>query len=55
MFLELNIFRLLLGEGLLQGGVIVVSPLAGILYMHQEMTGSELPIEEIAEAIKSTL
>jgi len=41
------------GEGLLQGGVMVVSPTKGVVYLHNEVTGSELPYVEIANAAKT--
>lgn len=41
----------LVGEGLLQGGVVIVSPTHGIVFLHNEQTGSELPFGEIGEAL----
>jgi hypothetical protein len=43
------------GEGNLQGGVFVISPLQGVVYMHQEITGQPFPMKEIAQATKSCL
>lgn len=41
----------LLGEGILQGGVLIVDkdPEKGCVYLHQEHTGYELPLDEIFE------
>lgn len=40
------------GEGLLKGGLLIISPEEGIVYAHHEQTGSEMPYEEIGNAIK---
>jgi hypothetical protein len=39
------------GEGLLQGGVILVSRKKGVVYQHAEETGSELPVDEIESKV----
>jgi len=48
-----NISGNLKGEGLLQGGVFLFSKKEGNVpvYMYQEKTGDELPIEEILDAV----
>lgn len=38
------------GEGLLKGGIIITHPTRGVVYTHQEMTGSEMPYDEIIAA-----
>jgi len=38
------------GEGLLKGGVLVVHPTRGVIYRHEENTGSEMPYDEIIAA-----
>jgi hypothetical protein len=40
------------GEGFLKGGVILIAPKKGVTYVHNERTGSELPYEDIAKALK---
>lgn len=42
----------LAGEGLLKGGVLLMSPTKGVVYRHEEVTGYEAPYEEIGKAIK---
>jgi len=39
------------GEGLLKGGLLIVSPQDGIVYSHEEQTGSCMPYDEIMEAL----
>ncbi len=39
------------GEGLLQGGLIIVSPTEGVTFVLNEKTGYELPYEKIEEAL----
>ena len=41
------------GEGLNLGGVIVYTPKKGIVYEYKEITGSELPIDDIILACKN--
>lgn len=41
------------GEGLTLGGVIIYSTKKGIVYEYKEVTGSEIPKEDIIAAIKS--
>lgn len=41
------------GEGLVQGGVLVVSAAGEVLFTYLEETGSELPIAEIEATIDS--
>jgi hypothetical protein len=38
------------GEGLLKGGILIVHPTRGLLYTHEENTGSEMPYDEIMAA-----
>lgn len=39
------------GEGIIQGGIVVVSPTKGIVYQRNELTGTELPMRDITHAI----
>jgi len=48
-----NIEGNLVGEGNLQGGVLVVSPKGDVLFSYQEKTGSVIPKDDIAAAIDS--
>lgn len=41
------------GEGLILGGVLVVSAKGDVVYTYLEETGSELPLTEIGKAIDS--
>mmetsp|Transcript_27094 Transcript_27094/g.42076 ORF Transcript_27094/g.42076 Transcript_27094/m.42076 type:complete len:90 (+) Transcript_27094:555-824(+) len=41
------------GEGLVQGGVIVFNNLGEPVYAYQEVTGDELPMKEILDAVQS--
>ena len=43
------------GEGLTLGGIIVYSPDKGIVYSYKEVTGSEIPSEEIIIAAAEAL
>ena len=43
----------LVGEGLIQGGVIIVSPSKGIVLCLPEVTGSDLPYDQIDAAVLS--
>ena len=43
----------LVGEGLIKGGVLVVSKTNGIIYQYSEETGSLLPIADIENALKN--
>lgn len=40
------------GEGIKLGGVIVYSKEKGVVYQYREMTGSEIPTDDIAAAVK---
>lgn len=42
----------LAGEGLLKGGLLIISPKLGICYRHEENTGSEMPYKEIGNKLK---
>ena len=42
------------GEGFNLGGVIVYTPKKGIIYEYKEITGNELPMDEIILACKNT-
>ena len=48
-----NINGNLVGEGLIKGGIIVVSKNKGVVASFPEETGSLLPLERIEEAIKN--
>ena len=39
------------GEGFIQGGIMIVHPIKGVIYMHEEVTGAVLPYDEIKTAI----
>jgi hypothetical protein len=39
------------GEGILLGGIYVISRNHGIVYEYQEVTGNPMPIEEIRRAV----
>jgi len=41
------------GEGLVQGGILIISPEGKVVYMYPEQTGSEIPLDEIRAAITS--
>ena len=41
------------GEGLLKGGLLIISPKDGIVYRHEEATGTEMPYDEIEEVLRS--
>jgi len=43
------------GEGFLKGGLFVVSPKEGIVYVHSEETGSEMPYAEIERVVAKLL
>lgn len=45
----------LIGEGTIQGGVIIVQPVKGVQYIYHEETGSEVPSESICAAINKIL
>lgn len=40
------------GEGLVLGGVLVVSRENGVVYQYNEVTGDPIPAEEIADAVQ---
>lgn len=41
------------GEGLTKGGIIIIHPSKGVIYKHEEETGSVLPFDEINQALLS--
>lgn len=41
------------GEGLLKGGMLLITPEQGVVYRHEEQTGSEMPYDEIMAAVDS--
>ena len=43
----------MVGEGMIQGGVLVISPSRGVVYTHNEKTGSLLPFEDMKQALDS--
>lgn len=43
----------MVGEGVVLGGVLVVSKEKGVVYQYDEITGHPLPVEDIADAIKN--
>lgn len=40
------------GEGIIKGGVLIVTPDQGIVYQHGEMVGFDLPLDEIDLVLK---
>lgn len=40
----------LAGEGLLKGGLLIITPQSGLVYRHEEVTGSCMPYDEIKDA-----
>eukprot|EP01034_Spumella_vulgaris_P025334 gene25334-31778_t len=43
-------YNLTIGEAWIKGGFLLIGPNEGIVYQHAEMTGSELPLEDIEQA-----
>lgn len=43
------------GEGLLKGGLYIVSPTAGVLYEHKEVSGTPMPYAEIEKVVATLL
>jgi hypothetical protein len=43
------------GENNIKGGFLLVSPTDGIVYRHNEMTGSPLPIDDIEQAVLNVI
>lgn len=43
------------GEGLLKGGLYIVSPTAGVVYEHKEQSGTPMPYEEIEQTVAALL
>mmetsp|Transcript_11568 Transcript_11568/g.19398 ORF Transcript_11568/g.19398 Transcript_11568/m.19398 type:complete len:123 (+) Transcript_11568:390-758(+) len=41
------------GEGLLKGGLFIISPTEGIVFQHQETTGTCMPYDEIERVVAS--
>ena len=41
----------LVGEGLIKGGLLIITPKSGVVYRHDEATGSCMPYDEIKEAL----
>lgn len=52
---EKNIEGNLIGEGKIKGGLYVISPKDGIVYTHDELTGTEMPYAEIAAVVAKLL
>lgn len=48
-----NIEGNLAGEGNLQGGVLVVAPDGTVVYSYQERTGSIIPADDVAAALRA--
>lgn len=41
------------GDAWTQGGIILVHPEKGVVYTYYEDTGSDIPVDEIGEALRS--
>ncbi len=41
------------GEGLLKGGLLIVHPTLGVVYRHEESTGSCMPYDEIGDVLRN--
>ena len=52
---EKNIEGNLIGEGKIKGGLYVISPKDGVVYTHDELTGTEMPYAEIAAVVAKLL
>eukprot|EP01040_Poterioochromonas_malhamensis_P004238 gene4238-4540_t len=39
------------GEGLLKGGLLIIHPTRGVVYSHEESTGSEMPYDDFKEEL----
>ena len=48
-----NVEGNLKGEGLIQGGILIIKADGTVHYIHNEKTGSVLPFDEIAAAVSS--
>ena len=48
-----NIDGNLVGEGLVKGGVIIFDKKGKPKYAYQEVTGNQMPVDDIAAAVKS--
>ena len=42
-----------MGEGFIKGGVLIVCPTKGVVYQHNEMSGSLLPFDDIKKILDS--
>jgi hypothetical protein len=40
------------GEGLLKGGILIITPPENVVYKHEEQSGSEMPYDEFREELK---
>ncbi len=40
------------GEGLMKGGFLIVHPVEGVVYRHEESIGTVMPMDEIREALR---
>ena len=40
------------GEGLLKGGLLIIHPTEGVIYQHDETTGTEMPYDEFKEVLE---
>jgi hypothetical protein len=45
----------LVGEGILKGGLFVISPTEGVVFRHQEETGTPMPYAEIEQVVAKLL
>mmetsp|Transcript_25824 Transcript_25824/g.71983 ORF Transcript_25824/g.71983 Transcript_25824/m.71983 type:complete len:91 (+) Transcript_25824:280-552(+) len=43
----------LVGEGLIQGGLVIIDPKKGVVYRHNEETGTPMPYDEIVQIVES--
>lgn len=52
---EKNIEGNMIGEGTIKGGLYVISPTKGLVYTHDESTGTQMPYAEIQEVVAKLL
>jgi hypothetical protein len=50
-----NVQGNLKGEGLIKGGLLVISPTDGVVYVHEEQSGTPMPYDEIESVVDSVV